>query len=72
MNTIYFNYMVYGMNSISMNINDDNTNLVAVYINSDSVISLVEDMITEWDMLTNEQREILKDISGQISAMAVE
>lgn len=69
---IEFNYMVYGSNSIHMDINDKNADLASVYVNTDIVISLTEEMLTEWDMLTSEQRENLKDIAGQITAMAVE
>lgn len=69
---IEFNYMVYGSNSIHMDINDKNANLASVYVNTNTVISLAEEMLTEWDMLTDEQRENLKDIAGQITAMAVE
>ena len=69
---IEFNYMVYGSNSIHMDINDENVNLASVYVNTNTVISLAEEMLTEWDMLTDEQRENLKDIAGQIIAMANE
>ena len=69
---IEFNYMVYGSNSIHMDVNDKNANIAAVYVNTNTVISLAEEMLTEWDMLTDEQRENLKDITGQITAMAVE
>ena len=69
---IEFNYMVYGSNSIHMDINDTNANLASVYVNTNTVISLAEEMLTEWDMLTDEQRENLKDIAGQITAMSVE
>jgi hypothetical protein len=64
--------MVYGSNSIHMDINDKNADLASVYVNTNTVISLTEEMLTEWDMLTDEQRENLKDIAGQITAMAVE
>lgn len=69
---IEFNYMVYGTNSIHMNINDKNANLVSVHVNTNTILALMDDMLTEWDMLTDDQREYLKEISGQISAMAEE
>ena len=69
---IEFSYMTWGPNAIHADINDNNVCMAAVYVNTETVLALMDDMLTEWDMLTNDQREYLKEISGQITAMAEE
>jgi uncharacterized coiled-coil protein SlyX len=43
-----------------------------VNIETDTVIDLIEEMLTEWDMLTDNQREDLKTMAGRILDMANE
>jgi hypothetical protein len=49
-----------------METNGHDNYLSAVYVNTNTVIDLVEDAICEWDMLASEQRENLTDLAGQI------
>lgn len=72
MKMIEFHYMTWGPNAIHTDITDNNVCMAAVYVNTETVLALMDDMLTEWDMLTDDQREYLKEISGQISAMAEE
>lgn len=72
MNMIEFSYMTWGPNAIHTDINNNNVCMAAVYVNTETVLALMDDMLTEWDMLTDDQREYLKEISGQIAAMVVE
>lgn len=69
---VEFNYMTHGPNSIHMDVNDHGANIAAVYVNTDTTLDLVQDAIVEWDMLSDEQREILKEIARQISAILEE
>ena len=64
--SVYFNYMTSGPNSIHVEVNDHGNYLSTVYVNTNKVIDLMEEMLTEWDMLTDSQREDLATLAGQI------
>ena len=64
--SVYFNYTVSGPNSVHLEVNDHGNHLSAVYVNTNTVIDLTEEMLTEWDMLTDSQREDLATLAGQI------
>ncbi len=70
--SVYFNYTIRGKNEVRMEIDETSACLAMVNIETDTVIDLIEEMLTEWDMLTNNQREDLKMIAGRILDMANE
>lgn len=69
---IEFSYMRRGSNAIHVDVGDNNFCIATVHMNTETVLALMDDILTEWDMLTDDQREYLKEISGQIAAMVEE
>ena len=70
--SVCFRYHVKGNNEVRTEIDETSACLAMVDIETDTVIDLIEEMLTEWDMLTNNQREDLKMIAGRILDMANE
>lgn len=71
MSKIQFNYTVKGINSVRTIIGEQD-NIAIVCINTNSIINLIEEMLTEWDMLDETHRKDLSEISRRIAEISCE